>query len=60
MAGVLDNYKLETEILSHEGPFGVGYCTAKLDVVGEASRSKTYWKSIEDKERRRIEEIIRK
>ena len=57
MAGVLDNYKLETEILSYEGPFGVGYCTAKLDVVGEASPSKNLLEVIEDKERRRIEEI---
>lgn len=35
MAGTIGKYKLETEVLSYEGPFGVGYCTAKIDLVGE-------------------------
>lgn len=56
MAGVLDNYKIEPEVLSYEGPFGVGYCTAKLDVVGEDSRQDLI-KILEDKEREKIEEI---
>lgn len=35
MAGVLDDYKLETKVLSYEGPFGVGYSTAKIEPVGK-------------------------
>lgn len=35
MAGVIGKYKLETEVLSYEGPFGVGYLTAKIDIVGD-------------------------
>lgn len=56
MAGVLDNYKIEAEILSYEGPFGVGYCTAKIDVIGEDSKEDLI-KLIEEKERKRMEEI---
>ncbi len=26
--GILDRWKVETEVLSYEGPFGVGYCVA--------------------------------
>lgn len=32
MAGFLDSYIIETQVLSYEGPFGVGYCTGKVDV----------------------------
>lgn len=32
MAGAIDKYKMETEVLSYEGPFGVGYSTAKIDL----------------------------
>lgn len=31
MAGAVDKYRLETEVISYEGPFGVGYSTAKID-----------------------------
>ncbi len=34
--GILDGYKLNSEVLSYEGPFGVGYCTAKADTIGDA------------------------
>lgn len=62
MAGVLDNYKIKPEILSYEGPFGVGYCTAKIDVVGEASepKSRDLLEIIEEEERKRIEDIRKK
>lgn len=33
MAGTLDGYEVDTKVLSYEGPFGVGYGTAILDVV---------------------------
>lgn len=35
MAGVLGDYNLESKIISYEGPFGVGYCTAKIDIIGD-------------------------
>ena len=34
MAGTLDKANLKTEVLSYEGPFGVGYGTAKVDIIG--------------------------
>lgn len=35
MAGTLSDYKLDTEVLSYEGPFGVGYGTAIVDLESE-------------------------
>ncbi|MFA7410713.1 MAG: AmmeMemoRadiSam system protein A [Tissierellaceae bacterium] len=32
MAGILDNCRIRPQVLSYEGPFGVGYCTAKIDI----------------------------
>ncbi len=37
MAGAIDSYKLDTEVFSYEGPFGVGYSTAKIDLSKEES-----------------------
>lgn len=34
MAGVLDGYQVKPELLSYEGPFGVGYAVAKYEVTG--------------------------
>lgn len=34
MTGALDGYELETSVLSYEGPFGVGYGTAIIDIAG--------------------------
>lgn len=39
MAGVIDKYRLETELLSYEGPFGVGYSTAKIDLFSDEDES---------------------
>ncbi len=39
ITGTLDGYKLKPEVISYEGPFGVGYCTAKADILGEDSGS---------------------
>jgi len=33
--GVFDDLKVETKVYSYEGPFGVGYGCAKIDVVDE-------------------------
>lgn len=35
MAGALDGYRLDTKVLSYEGPFGVGYGTAIIDLLGD-------------------------
>lgn len=35
MVGALDRTTVHCELLSHEGPFGVGYGVAAIDVVGE-------------------------
>lgn len=35
MAGVMDRYELKTELESYEGPFGVGYATAKIEILDE-------------------------
>ncbi|HZJ82548.1 MAG TPA: AmmeMemoRadiSam system protein A [Clostridia bacterium] len=37
MAGAIDSYDLKPEVLSYEGPFGVGYSTARIDIAGETS-----------------------
>ena len=39
MAGAIDKYRLRTEILSYEGPFGVGYSTAKIDLSEKEEES---------------------
>ena len=36
MAGTLGGYSLDTKVLSYEGPFGVGYATAIIDLIKKA------------------------
>ena len=33
LSGILDGYSIEPEVVSYEGPFGVGYCTARFLVL---------------------------
>ncbi len=35
MAGALDGYKVNSEVISYEGPFGVGYCIARFRPEGK-------------------------
>lgn len=35
MAGTLDGKSIKPELLSYEGPFGVGYAVAAFDVIGD-------------------------
>lgn len=56
MAGFLDGFEVETEVYSYEGPFGVGYCTAKVDIKGRDENRKLYNK-LKDKERNRLKSI---
>lgn len=55
MAGTLDGLKLSSEVLSYEGPFGVGYMTAKLEVVGEDN--KDILTQIDDIEAKRVKKV---
>lgn len=56
MAGTLDKYKLKTEVLSYEAPYGVGYSTAKLDIIGE-DNERDLLKDIEAKKRSKLDHI---
>ena len=62
MVGALDHTRVATELLSHEGPFGVGYGVACLTLVGEAGacaeidRLGDYLRLREEDLRRRREE----
>lgn len=35
MAGIMDQQIIKTEVISYEAPFGVGYCTAKFELLGD-------------------------
>jgi len=48
MYGALDGYRLKPEVYSYEAPFGIGYCIAKIDIVGEDSERKVLDKRIEN------------
>lgn len=54
--GILDGYELKSEIMSYEGPFGVGYCTAKADIIGRKG-GKDILATIEERKMSRIREI---
>lgn len=58
MLGALDGYEVKAEVLSHEGPFGVGYGVAQL-AVGEYKGTSLIEKLYRLK-RQRIEEIRQK
>lgn len=58
MAGIVNKYKLKPEVLSYEGPFGVGYCTAKIDIDGTFSpKEPDLLQIIEERKRRKMDEI---
>ncbi len=44
MLGALDGYDVKAEVLSYEGPFGVGYLVASLEPVGENPKKSLYKK----------------
>jgi AmmeMemoRadiSam system protein A len=56
LAGFLDGYRLESEVLSYEGPFGVGYCNARFTPIERDENRRIYEKLIL-KEKAKIEEI---
>lgn len=58
MLGVLDGYDVKPEVLSHEGPFGVGYGVAEF--IAKEYKGISLLKKLYDLKRQRIEEIRKK
>lgn len=54
MAGVLDRVRTECEVLSYEGPFGVGYGVCSFQVLG-TDESRDVLKLYEEEKSRKIE-----
>lgn len=57
LAGILSDYQIESELLSYEGPFGVGYATSIFNILGH--EAKDYTDYIEREEKNKIERIRR-
>lgn len=55
MLGAIDGLNVKSEIMSYEGPFGVGYCVAGFSVKGENPDRKLF-KNISNKRKQEIEE----
>lgn len=55
MAGALDRLAVSSELLSYEGPFGVGYAVAAFLVTGE-DPSRNFGKQLERRDRARLKE----
>ena len=56
MAGALDRRKVESEQLSYEGPFGVGYGVASF-IVGERDESRAFGDLFEKAQKDRLAEL---
>ncbi|MDD3840213.1 MAG: AmmeMemoRadiSam system protein A [Clostridia bacterium] len=48
MLGVMDGYQFKPEMLSYQGPFGVGYCVATFNVI-KKSGERNFLKKMLDK-----------
>ncbi len=57
MAGALDGKDVESELLSYEGPYGVGYAVASFKVTGE-NEKRCFDKIYEEKEANRLTKIM--
>lgn len=42
LAGFLNGYGIKPEVLSYEGPFGVGYCNARFEVLDKDDNKNIY------------------
>ncbi|MDD4238300.1 MAG: AmmeMemoRadiSam system protein A [Desulfotomaculaceae bacterium] len=60
MLGALDGFSIKSDVLTYEGPFGVGYLVAILDIVSENPQNsllaKLQEKKLADLEERRSQE----
>lgn len=59
MAGALDGKAVKSELLSYEGPFGVGYAVASFEVTG-ADDKRCFGKIYNDAENERLKLIMLK
>jgi len=57
MAGALDGKSVKSELLSYEGPFGVGYAVASFDITGEDD-NRHFDKIYNNKEEERLKLIV--
>jgi len=58
LAGILDQLAINPELLSYEGPFGVGYAVASF-TVKEADEKRNYGAQHEENEEKRLKLIRR-
>ena len=56
LGGFLDGFNKESEVLSYEGPFGVGYCTAKFSAL-EKDGAKSIYEDLIKLEEEKIRDI---
>lgn len=56
MAGALDGKEVNSQVLSYEGPFGVGYAVASFEVIGE-NKLRCFSKLYEMEEENRLNKI---
>ena len=56
MFGALDGHQLKSEVYSYEGPFGVGYAIARIQ-VGEEKAESSILERVEDRKKQRLEEL---
>ncbi|MCF6464352.1 AmmeMemoRadiSam system protein A [Clostridium sp. Cult2] len=42
LSGFLDGFNVEPDVLSYEGPFGIGYCNAKFSVLDKENRNNIF------------------
>lgn len=56
MAGALDKKAVTHELLSYEGPFGVGYCVAYFEVLGDDA-SRDFREQYEANEQKKMQKI---
>ncbi len=57
MAGALDGKDIKPELLSYEGPFGVGYAVASYEVIGE-NEQRHFDKIFNKKEDERLKSLL--
>lgn len=53
MFGALDGYELKSEVYSYEGPFGVGYSVARID-VGERNSDREIYSELKENHKSKL------
>lgn len=55
LQGILDGFRVKPNVVSYEGPFGVGYMTAKYEILG--SKDESIYNELLQKSKNQIEQI---